>query len=65
MTWLEKEKHSGSGGSEFPTPFRTWKHQRHFSNDRNRFQKVLTPFQTQNCWKHFNCLTISYVCLNF
>ena len=61
MTWLEKEKHSGSGGSEFPTPFRTWKHQRHFSNDRNRFRKVLAPFRTWNRRKHFNRLTISYV----
>ena len=58
------EPHSGSGGSGFPMPFWTRKDQRHFSNDRNRFQKVLAPFQTRNRRKHFNCLTISYVCLN-
>ena len=36
----------------------------YFGNDRNRFWKVLTPFWTQNRWKHFNHLTISYVRLN-
>ena len=41
---INHEPHSGSGGSEFPVPFRTRKDQRYFSNDRNRFQKVLTPF---------------------
>ena len=64
LTVFNHEPHSGFGGSEFPAPFRTQKDQRYFSNDWNRFQKVLAPFRTQNRRKHFNCLTISYVCLN-
>ena len=64
VTVFNHEPHSGSGGSEFPTPFRTWKGQRYFSNDRNRFRKVLAPFRTRNRRKHFNRLTISYVRLN-
>ena len=64
LTVFNREPHSGSGGSEFPAPFRTRKDQRYFSNDRNRFRKVLAPFQTRNCRKHFNRLTISYVRLN-
>ena len=52
------------GGSDFSAAFRTRKGQRYFSNDWNHFRKVLAPFQTQNRWKHFNCLTISYVRLN-
>ena len=64
VTVFNCESHSGSGGSDFPAAFRTWKGQRYFSNDWNRFQKVLAPFQTQNRRKHFNCLTISYVRLN-
>ena len=62
VTVFNREPHSGSGGSEFPMPFRTRKGQRHFSNDRNCFQKVLVPFRTRNHRKHFNHLTISYVC---
>ena len=64
LTVFNHEPHSGSGGSEFPTPFRTRKGQRYFSNDWNRFRKVLMPFQTRNHRKHFNHLTISYVRLN-
>ena len=64
MTVFNREPHSGSGGSEFPVPFRTRKDQRYFSNDRNHFWKVLAPFRTRNCRKHFNHLTISYVRLN-
>ena len=64
LTVFNRQPHSGSGGSEFPMPFRTRKGQRYFSNDQNRFQKVLAPFWTRNHRKHFNCLTISYVCLN-
>ena len=61
---INHEPHSGSGGSEFPVPFRTRKDQRYFSNDWNRFRKVLAPFRTWNHWKHFNRLTILYVRLN-
>ena len=64
LTVFNREPHSGSGGSEFPAPFRTWKDQRYFSNNRNRFWKVLMPFRTWNRRKHFNRLTILYVCLN-
>ena len=64
LTVFNCEPHSGSGGSEFPVPFRTRKDQRYFSNDWNCFRKVLAPFRTQNRQKHFNRLTISYVCLN-
>ena len=64
MTVFNREPHSGSGGSEFPAPFRTRKDQRYFGNDRNRFRKVLVPFRTRNRQKHFNRLTISYVHLN-
>ena len=64
VTVFNHEPHSGSSGSEFPAPFQTQKGQRHFSNDWNCFWKVLVPFWTRNCQKHFNHLTISYVCLN-
>ena len=64
VTVFNCEPHSGSGGSEFPAPFRTRKDQRYFSNDRNRFRKVLVPFRTRNRRKHSNRLTISYVRLN-
>ena len=64
LTVFNREPHSGSGGSVFPAPFRTRKDQRYFSNDQNHFQKVLVPFQTRDHRKHFNRLTISYVCLN-
>ena len=57
------KRHFGTA-SEFPVPFRTWKGQRYFGNDRNRFWKVLAPFRTQNRRKHSNRLTISYVRLN-
>ena len=77
LTVFNRKPHSGSGASQvlswkayfrttskFPTPFQTWKGQWHFSNDQNRFRKVLAPFRTRNRQKHFNCLTISYVHLN-
>ena len=62
LTVFNREPHSGSSGSEFPMPFRKRKDQRYFSNDRNRFRKVLAPFRTRNRRKHFNRLTISYIC---
>ena len=57
LTVFNRESHSGSGASEvsfwkrhfgtaseFLAPFRTRKGQRYFSNDWNRFRKVLAPF---------------------
>ena len=54
LTVFNREPHSGSGASEVSS----WKH--HFGT---AFE-FLAPFRTRNRRKHFNHLTISYVCLN-